>query len=268
NITDEGLFKSPLYKKELDSLLLEVRMEKQGNKPHTDLELMLTAQYFNFARIAWQGTDQSVSESFKWYLPRKKVSYEQYLDSLLTSDPKQLSSIKEPVYRQYELLKVFLAKFRKLDNELNKWPIINAEKTAFRLNDSSAIIAQIRKRLFLLDDFKGDTTSHLFDQELMTSIQDYQARLGLSPDGVIGKGTINTLNISPKDRIKQILVNMERSRWLPLSLQENYLAVNIPEFKLHVYHSDSLLWSTNVVVGRDLHQTVTFAGNLKYVVFS
>src|SRR5690554_6748817 len=76
NITDEGLFTSPPYKKELDSLLLEVRMEKQGNNPHKDLELMLTAQYFNVARIAWQGTGQSVSESFKWYLPRKKVSYE------------------------------------------------------------------------------------------------------------------------------------------------------------------------------------------------
>lgn len=268
NITDEGLFKSPPYKRELDSLLLEARMEKQGNKPHINLELMLTAQYFNFARTAWQGADQSVSESLKWYLPRKKISYDDYLDSLLISDSKQLNSIKEPVYRQYELLKVFLSKFRKLDSGLNEWPIINPEKTAFRLNDSSATIAQIKKRLFILDDFKGDTSSKLFDQELLTAIQDYQARLGLSADGAIGKGTINTLNISPKERIKQILVNMERSRWLPLSLQENYLAVNIPEFKLHVYHADSLLWSTNVVVGKDLHQTVTFSGDLKYVVFS
>ncbi|TCK85877.1 L,D-transpeptidase family protein [Albibacterium bauzanense] len=268
NITDEGLFKSPPYKRELDSLILEARMEKQGNQPHTTLELMLTAQYFNFAQIAWQGADQRVSESLKWYLPRKKISYDQYLDSLLSSNPEQITTIKEPVYRQYELLKVFLAKFRKLDNDMKEWPEIVSDKVAYKVNDSSMIISQIKKRLFLLDDFKGDTSSYLFDQELLTTIKEYQARLGLPVDGVIGNGTLKTLNINPKERIKQILVNMERSRWLPLSLQENYLAVNIPEFKLHVYHADSLLWSTNVVVGKDLHQTVTFSGDLKYVVFS
>lgn len=268
NISDEGIFKNPPYKRELDSLLLEARMEKQGNRPYTALELMLTAQYFNFAQIAWQGVDQRVSESLNWYLPRKKISYDQYLDSLLSSKPEQLTNIKEPVYRQYELLKVFLAKYRKLDNDIKGWPEIVSDKMTYKVNDSSVIISQIKKRLFLLNDFKGDTSSHLFDQELLTAIKEYQTRLGLPIDGAIGKGTLRTLNISPKERIKQILVNMERSRWLPLSLQENYLAVNIPEFKLHVYHADSLLWSTNVVVGKDLHQTVTFSGDLKYVVFS
>jgi murein L,D-transpeptidase YcbB/YkuD len=53
-----------------------------------------------------------------------------------------------------------------------------------------------------------------------------------------------------------------------MSLNEDYLAVNIPEFKLHVYHADSLLWSCNVVVGKDVHKTVVFSGEVKYVVFS
>ncbi|RYD91632.1 MAG: murein L,D-transpeptidase, partial [Sphingobacteriales bacterium] len=70
------------------------------------------------------------------------------------------------------------------------------------------------------------------------------------------------------DRIRQLVVNMERSRWLPVSLEGDYLAVNIPEYKLHVYHADSLLWSCNVVVGQDVHKTVIFYGEVKYVVFS
>lgn len=266
NVKDEGLFRKPPYKEELDSLLTEGRVDK--NEPDVQLELMLTAQYFNFAHAAWEGADKSVSESLKWYLPRKKISYDQYLDTLLASNPKQLKTIEEPVYRQYELLKVFLAKFRKLDEEEGAWPGITLDRLALKTLDSSATIAQIKKRLFLLDDFKGDTSSQIFDQELETAVKAYQARLGLTADGAIGKATVSTLNISPKERIKQLLVNMERCRWLPLSLQENYLAVNIPEFKLHVYHKDSLLWSCNVVVGKDLHQTVTFSGELKYVVFS
>jgi len=268
NLKEEGLFTEPPYKKDLDSLLLETRAEKSGSQPNTKLELMLTAQYFNFAQRVWEGADQNTRTSLKWYLPRKKVSYEEYLDSLLVSSPEQQKSIKEPVYRQYELLKVFLERFRKMDKQGNDWPQIVIGQTSYRILDFSATIAQIKKRLFLLEDFKGDTSSYLFDEELFHSVQEYQTRLGLSPDGVIGKGTLATLNTTPKERIKQILVNMERCRWLPLSLQENYLAVNIPEFKLHVYHADSLLWSCNAVVGKDLHQTVTFSGDIKYVVFS
>lgn len=268
NLKDEGVFKIPPYKGQLDSLLLETRTDKDGSHLNLDLELMLTAQYFNFAQLAWTGMDESTSKSLKWYLPRKKVSYNQFLDSLLESGSKEIDEIKEPVYRQYELLKTYLARFRELDEREPEWPIIELDKTSYKVQDSSAVILAIKKRMNLLGDFEGDISSPIFDDDLFRAVQHYQARLGLTDDGVIGKGTIATLNISPKERIKQIMVNMERCRWLPLSLQEDYLAVNIPEFKLHVYHTDSLLWSSNVVVGKTLHETVTFAGDLKYVVFS
>lgn len=268
NLKDEGVFKIPPYKGQLDSLLLETRTDKDGSHLNLDLELMLTAQYFNFAKLAWTGMDESTSKSLKWYLPRKKVSYDQFLDSLLGSGSKEIDEIKEPVYRQYELLKAYLAQFRELDEREPEWPIIELDKTSYKVQDSSAVILAIKKRMNLLGDFEGDISSPIFDDDLFRAVQHYQARLGLTDDGVIGKGTIATLNISPKERIKQIMVNMERCRWLPLSLQEDYLAVNIPEFKLHVYHTDSLLWSSNVVVGKTLHETVTFAGDLKYVVFS
>src|SRR5690606_29116751 len=65
-----------------------------------------------------------------------------------------------------------------------------------------------------------------------------------------------------------ILVNMERSRWLPMSVKSDYLVVNIPEFRLHVYEEDSLVWSCNVVVGKSVNKTVVFHGDVKYIVFS
>jgi len=268
NLKNEGVFKTPPYKQELDSLLLETRSDNDAAQLNLDLELMLTAQYFNFAQLVWSGMDESTSKSLKWYLPRKKVSYNQFLDSLLESGSKEIDEIKEPVYRQYELLRAYLAKFRELDIQEPEWPTIELDKVSYKIQDSSAVILAIKERLRLLGDFQGDVNSPLFDDDLFRAVQHYQARVGLTDDGVIGKGTIATLNISPKERIKQIMVNMERCRWLPLSLQEDYLAVNIPEFKLHVYHTDSLLWSSNVVVGKTLHETVTFAGDLKYVVFS
>ena len=61
---------------------------------------------------------------------------------------------------------------------------------------------------------------------------------------------------------------MERSRWLPLRVDGDYFAVNIPEFKLHAYHGDSLLWDMDVVVGKSVSKTVVFSGLLSQVVFS
>jgi murein L,D-transpeptidase YcbB/YkuD len=45
------------------------------------------------------------------------------------------------------------------------------------------------------------------------------------------------------------------------------VAVNIPDFKLYVYHADSVLWNCKVVVGKTMHQTTVFYGEIKYVVF-
>ena len=96
----------------------------------------------------------------------------------------------------------------------------------------------------------------------------FQQRHGLKDDGIIGKTTVAEMNVPFKQRIKQLMVNMERSRWVPVSLDNDYLVVNIPEFKLHVNSGDKLLWSCNIVVGKPIHKTAIFSGELKYVVFS
>ena len=268
NLQNEGIYKAIPYPKSLDSLVFDAHPKAGQAKTKTSIttELMLTAQYFVFSKLAFQGMSDSVTRAVNWYLPRKKVSYNDYLDSLLKKPGKPGSTLSEPVYRQYDLLKNFLAKYRRLDTT-DKWQPIVIEKK-LKSGDSAAVISQIKKRLYKLEDFKGDTTSNVYDDELKDAFKQFQLRHGLTADGVAGSGTIAELNVPLKTRIRQIIVNMERCRWLPVSLTTDYLAVNIPEFKLHVYHADSLLWSCNVVVGQKVHQTVIFYGEMQYVVFS
>ncbi|RYD84705.1 MAG: hypothetical protein EOP84_04765, partial [Verrucomicrobiaceae bacterium] len=263
NLKDEGVNQDIPYRIAFDSLLYA----KSTKKPDINLELMLTAQYFVFAKLAWQGLDNNISKSEEWYLPRKKISYEQYLDSLVKTPAKNSSSLNAPVYRQYGLLKNFLIEYRKLE-ETDAWKAIVANQKSYRVGDSSLIIQQIKTRLFKLGDYKADTIGQSYDTLLLTAVKQFQKRHGMLADGVIGQSSLIELNVPLKKRIKQILVNMERCRWLPVRVNSSYLAVNIPEFKLHVYDSDSLLWSGNVVVGQSVHKTVIFSGDIKYVVFS
>jgi L,D-transpeptidase YcbB len=265
NISEDGIYQTAPYFKVLDSL---VNSPREGNKklrPDPTTELMLTAQYFLYSKIAWQGQDDSLSTTAGWYIPRKKIAYAELLDSLLSEhDAKGL--FHEPVYRQYELLKSFLKKYRALS--LQAWPILLDSLRPLRPGDTARVIAQIRQRLFKLGDHNGDTLSTRYDRELTNGLAHFQQRHGLKKDGLLGPDTFAQLNIPIAQRIKQIIVNMERCRWLPVSSDADYLAVNIPEYKLHIYRGDSLLWSCNVVVGQSWSKTTVFSGNLKQIVFS
>nr|MBC7613934.1 L,D-transpeptidase family protein [Pseudopedobacter sp.] len=265
NLKNEGIYSKIPYQHSLDSLF-NLSGTTHQRKPNISLELMLTADYFIFSKLSWEGMDQSVSESLKWHLPRKRVNYEHFLDSLLGNKTDQ-KLIKEPVYRQYDLLKDYLKKYQDLDHR-EVWAKLDNTQKASLLGDSSLLIAQVKKRLYLLDDYHGDTNSIFFDEEFYHALQIFQQRNGLTVDGILGNETINTLNIPLKSRIRQIIVNMERNRWLPIAKYEDVLAVNIPDFKLHVFHKDSLLWSCKVVVGQSTHPTTVFYGEVQTVVFS
>jgi murein L,D-transpeptidase YcbB/YkuD len=261
NFQHEGLTQHPPYQAKLDSLMFAE--EPINKRADTELELMLTAQYFAFSSLAWTGQGVAVSRSLNWNLPRKKVDYEKYLDSLLHARSADFAS-GEPVYRQYELLRKYLISYHTLANE--DWPVIGVPVT-LKAGDTSAVIKAVKARLFKLADFQGDTTGRQYDDDLLNAVRRFQGRHGPTVNGALNKETLTELNVPVQQRVQQLMVNMERSRWLQVRLSGDYLAVNIPEFKLHVYHADSLLWSCNVVVGQTMHRTSIFYGEVKYVVF-
>jgi murein L,D-transpeptidase YcbB/YkuD len=267
NLQYDGVNKQLPYVHELDSMIYEVSLENPQKSNILKLELMLTAQYFAFADLVWEGMDASISKSVDWNLPRKKVSYEEFLDSILKTDPEQIKDLKRPVNRQYGLLRKFLENYSELEAKGN-WFVIKNSSKALRPGDSSEIVLQIKQRLIELSDLKINNATQLYDEDLRIAVISFQRRHGLKDDGIIGKTTIVEMNVSYKERIKQLMVNMERSRWVPVSLDRDYLVVNIPEFKLHVNSGDQLLWSCNIVVGKPIHKTAIFSGDLKYVVFS
>jgi murein L,D-transpeptidase YcbB/YkuD len=174
----------------------------------------------------------------------------------------------KPVYRQYNLLKEYLKKYKALppDNMTISLP----DNKPIRLGDTSLMIVKLRKKLLLLGDLpnNSDTTSGIYDSTLLNAVKRFQKRHGMKEDGIAGGGMVRELNVPVQKRIEKIIVNMERNRWLPTDVRGRYLAVNIPEFVLHAYNDDSLLWNMNVVVGRDVNKTVIFAGTINQIVFS
>lgn len=263
DIGKEGIIGNFEYAREF-AQLIENEPTNQTNRPIVDTELMLTAQYFVYAKKVWTGLDETQTRAMNWYLPRKKLSYSQLLDSLLRNQ-NQLE--QAPVYRQYGLLKTYLQQYKDIEKK-GGFPIIEADRNTYKIGDSSLVLGTVRHWLFMAGDLPADNQSLVFDPELEKGVRQFQRRFGQPEEARIGAALVKAMNVPLQARIEQIVVNMERSRWVPVGLADPYLVVNLPEYKLHLYENNNLLWSMNVVVGQQTHKTVIFKGDIKYIVFS
>lgn len=129
----------------------------------------------------------------------------------------------------------------------------------------------IRDRLGKLGDLvakPNGTEGELYDPVLVQSVIRFQKRHGLEPDGVVGKNTLAEMNISIAARIDQIAVNMERWRWLPSDLGNDYILVNIAGFRLEVFELGVPSLEMAVVVGRPFRRTPVFSAAISYLEFS
>lgn len=229
-------------------------------------DLLLTLQFFRYARRAYSGNPQLDTKELEWFIPRKKINLSQLLDSMLAAKGKDLTAY-EPVNRQYHLLKEYLVKYYAIEKQ-GGWQPIKIHNPKIVIGDTASGLQQLKQRLFLTGDLAEADTTLLYNQTTAAAIKKFQRRYGFKEDGKISSSLLAELNRPVSERIQQLLINMERIRWVPATPTGNYLLVNIPEFKLHVYDKGAYAFNMNVVVGTAANSTVIFNGNLKHVVFS
>ncbi|HNR56537.1 MAG TPA: L,D-transpeptidase family protein, partial [Flavobacteriales bacterium] len=110
--------------------------------------------------------------------------------------------------------------------------------------------------------------STTYDSVLVHAVQRFQERHSLLPDGVIGTSVIRALNVTPAQRVRTMLINMERLRWVPEAYAPDLILVNIPEYRMHIFEDGKEAWNMKVVVGNVATRTVIFSDTLTNIVFS
>ena len=66
-------------------------------------------------------------------------------------------------------------------------------------------------------------------------MQRFQGDYGLKDDGVVGAMTLAAINAPVETRLAQVVVNLERLRWMDRDLGARYLPVNIPDFTVTLF---------------------------------
>jgi len=232
----------------------------------TEVELRLTAEFFRFADRNYNGYLSRDLRDLNWFVPRTKKNVEGLIDSLAVGQM-DLSPY-EPIHPQYQLLKAAVQATREISGA--PWPALELPSGTRVLGagDSAGVVGSIRHRLHLLGDLEVDGTGERFDSTLVRAVQTFQERHGLLRDGVVGPNVLREINIPPDARLRTMLINMERLRWVPERQSPNLLLVNIPEYRLHVYEADVEVMSMEVVVGAQATRTVIFSDSVSHVVFS
>lgn len=142
-----------------------------------------------------------------------------------------------------------------------------------RPNDSSAYIPKLRHNLILTRDLPEVDTSTLpvYDKVLLAAVVKFQERHGLKADGVVGQSTLEALNITPAQRIRQLEFNLLRWQADTIGQAAPRLLLNIPEFALKLLDAnDNLIWQTRVIVGQrpKERQTVLLTSKISYLVLN
>ncbi len=253
---------------QLDSLVAKVNADEKNflkeKKRIVQLELLLTTTFFKYAQKVYGGTTKK-SFDLEWFIPRKKKNYQILLDSLVSSAV--CEKVPEPVNQYYIHLKEKLSQYRIIQKN-GGFPTIITEKKELSMGDSDSCLIKVKQYLWLAGDLKINDKSTVFNDTLLQAVKVFQGRMGLVENGKINKKTIAELNKPIDFRIQQIMVNLERLRWIPVEMEDNYLLINIPEYRLHVFESGKQVWKTNVVVGQTARQTSIFKGNLSQIILN
>jgi L,D-transpeptidase YcbB len=227
------------------------------------MEMAFSSSFLRYARRAYQGNIRLHQDDLNWFIPRRRINPLTILDSFVKNKD---APFTEPVNPQYALLKEKLLRYYnwKQDSIL---PIIPAPKKEYRPGDHLPAIRAIKQRLHYLGDYSGDT-SKTYSKLLQQSVAQFQKRHGLKNDGIANITTVQYLNIPVEKWIKQILINMERMRWVPAQPTGDFIFINIPQFYLTAFEGGNPSFGMNIVVGTSQNRTVIFTGMMKYVVFA
>jgi murein L,D-transpeptidase YcbB/YkuD len=230
-----------------------------------NLEFEFTENFIRYINSTYEKGYVKRKEQEK-FIPIKKLDPLEMADSLLNkkhSDDKYYEEVND----MYAGLKKNLQLYYSVAKS-GGWSAIPAIKVSLKKDDTHPSIPIIKRRLQLTQDMPGSDSNNIFTDTLEMAVKKFQTRHGYKPNGIVTGQLVNDMNVPAGERLKEILLNMDRMRWMPQKPTGNLIIVNIPEFILHVMDGKNKVFDMVVVVGQVGHNTMMFNGDLNQIVFS
>ncbi len=277
----------------------QIQEELENNLTKDDLykiEISLSSLYYDFlehrlyGEIEWKNFSRKLRSLKKYKINAEWLKQKApYKISTLLAQANINETIEEitPKRFGYKALTKSLKKLYKMKVD-GGWKKMGYFKR-LELGSSGDMVLQLRERLTLSGDYKecNNTTDKtlkksdnnqsteakidkkaVFGECLNMAVKKFQKRHGLVADGIVGTGTRKALNITVEEKIKTVLLNIDRIKWLPRKANKRYIVVNIPEFMLYYIEDEKIKQSLRVIVGDKKHPTPIFNEKISYIVLN
>jgi murein L,D-transpeptidase YcbB/YkuD len=259
NLTKDDFFKTA------ENYMNQEKVTVGANDPKIkNAEFGFTEHFIRYINSTYEKGYVKRKEQEK-FIPIKKMDPVVMADSILNkkhSDDKYYEQVNDMYGNLKNNLQVYLDAVR-----TGGFPVIQTAKS-IKKGASGSNISLLKKRLQMSRDMPSGDTSGIFNDTLEVAIKKFQKRHGYKQDGILTAVQIKDMNVPAVERLRQILLNMDRMRWLPQKPNGNLIIVNIPEFMLHVFNGKDTVFNMRVVVGKVGNNTMMFNGDLNQVIFS
>ena len=233
-------------------------------------EIILTDAFFRLSSHIEAGKVNPKDLYGIWDVEVNEPNPAQLLNTAVAQNnlQKVLDSIK-PKHSVYLGLKKSLKDYREL--AASEDSLIKIEEgESIKPGEEDPRLKSIARRLQQLGYYKEFSADSVlvYNEDFQKEVERFQRQYGIEGDAVIGKGTIENLNRSAKDRYLQILANLERWRWYPRDLGEHYIIVNIPNYRLHIVKDGDTIASHRTMVGTEARKTPVFSDEIEHIVYN
>jgi len=227
--------------------------------------IMLYAFHLLDGKVDPESLDPDWNYSFREISPDAPYNLEKAIEAGNVSQALQQLRPQMPIY---QISMDLLSEYRIIKDQ-GGWGSIEAGG-AIKPGMEDQRLPEIRERLRITGELSSDTNmqSLVYDGSLEVDIKRFQSRNALTPDGIIGKGTFEAMNIPVEKKIDILRVNLERNRWIMANLTDDFIIVNIAAFKAYYIRDYDKVFSTNVQVGKTYHKTPVFRERLRYIEFN
>lgn len=183
----------------------------------------------------------------------------------------ELAADLRPRLQQYRKLRDALARYRVLAEDRS--PGFIRATPPVKPGDAFGDAAALQRRLVAVGDLSPEAApgTPRYEPALAEGVRRFQRRHGLDADGVLGRRTLEALNVPMALRVQQIELALERLRWLPELGPGPVVGINIPLFRLWAWDAadpQRTAIDMAVVVGRALNtRTPVMAETMRSVIF-
>jgi murein L,D-transpeptidase YcbB/YkuD len=185
-------------------------------------------------------------------------------EALAAKDPVSYLSSLSPPYPEYRRLKRALAEYRSIKEHGGFTPV--PPGAALKAGSQGARVRALRQRLHE-EAYLAEATGSTFDHAVAAAVRDFQANHGLEGDGVAGKQTLRKMNETVEHHIHDLILNLERWRWLDEDLGRRHVRVNIADFTVRAHEGTREVLRMKAIVGKPARMTPIFSSVITDVLF-